>query len=558
MSPILHVFRAISPFQALLTIVTVPLWHQSEPSDTSEPSNISESSDDDTEWDRLSDKTILKFLAWVDFENLQNVAEQNERFRQLIEQHLIRDRFQLHERTICIANELNSIDSSEKCFLINDHQLALKFLKNFGHVVIALKLNGHNFTQGQIEEIGHHIDEHCSNSLRDLTLEQIDENPIVSWTNQFPKLKAATFRDTKKHQAKNLKIHEIFPNIQQLEIECDGNSSFDFIGYNFPHLECLKLMVPVLPDNTHLNRVLSLNPQLRSFHMNGYFDVKLLDFISKNLPNLRDFGVKYNLFGDSRAKNMVHFDDVTDFSLDMSNMPFGIGYNLHLFTFKHLKSIELICRDFNLDLIKFVKANDGLTTVKIFGTNPNYATLVGLIRDLPELKHIHAQWNSSKESCSVVELMYNINPIESITLALSEDKWDALMKTIPKKWRLVNDLCARHQHYLTFARDTSELLDEIYRFRSFVAFSMFLAFFGVFGLFPNFCCLAFSAQSPSQDQYFPKNSTSQMKPMEPSKDPSQMSTPALQAYPTQIRNTLQLKRNHSEMLRKISENRKFQ
>lgn len=393
----------------------------------------------------------MKFLEWLDFENLLAVAVKDEHLKRLIDEHIIRNRFQLHQRTICITSEPKE-NYADHCFLINRYETAISFLKNFGNVVTKLRIIGNSSEQNSIETIGHLINDHCSQSLKELTLENIEDNPMAVWTNKFPTLEIINFVGIK--QSKNLKIHKLCPCLRKFQIVQDAQeqSHLEFLGYNFPYLENLKIDSPFLPNNPHLHRVILLNPHLKRLHMTGYFDIKLLKLIKEHLPNLQSLSLKYNLFGDSRSVETVEFENVTDFSLDIQHLTFNMGYNSQLISFKHLKSLELICRALNEDLINFIKSNKQLVTLKISQINSKYSELMEVIQALPELKEIHTMWIDVNQSNGVVQLMTNKNQIETITLEVNESDRSSLMTILPSSWRLVTDEQMQHKHLLTFAR----------------------------------------------------------------------------------------------------------
>lgn len=396
----------------------------------------------------------MKFFDWLDFENLLTVSEKDDRFKRLIRDHFLRNQYQLHDRTICIANDPNNFFPDEYCFLINNHGTALKFLRNFGDLVSKLNIIGYGITQDQINEIGNHINTHCSQSLTELTLEKIKENPIAQWTNVFPKLESLYFQKTK--ETKQLRIHTIFPNLKRFEIERDQRSSFAFLGHNFPQLEHFKLDAGLMTENPHLKGALLLNPQLKSFHTDSRFDTKFIQFINKHLPHLLSLGIEYTSFGDSEVDETVHFEHVRDFTLNVFNMPPNKIFILRLFGFKQLETIELNCRILNEKLMEFIKQQKQLKTMKLVGPNPTYDDLVDLIQALPQLKEIHLPWVNADVSEGVVGILMNETPIEILSLELSSQNRDKLMVALPNNWRLVNDERTRYDHFLTFERVKGE------------------------------------------------------------------------------------------------------
>lgn len=401
---------------------------------------------------------MVKFFGWLDFENLLTVSEKNDRFKYLIRAHFIRDKFKLHERTICIANDPNNYYYTDDfCFLINSRETTLTFLRNFGDQVAKLNVIGNGVTDNQINLISHYIHEYCAQSLTELTLEQIKENPIVRWTKIFPKLESLYFQKTK--ETKQLQIHTIFPNLKRFEIERDQRSSFAFLGYNFPHLEHFKMDAGLLSENPHVKSALLLNPQLKSFHTDSRFDMKFIHFINKHLPNLLSLGIEYTSFGDSEVDETVQFEHVKDFTFNIYHMPPNKIFILKLFGFKQLDTLDLNCRILNEELVKFIKQQDRLKTMKLVGANAGYDALVDLIQALPELREIHLPWVNPKDSGGVVGILTNETPIEILSLELSSQNRGSLMAILPDNWRLVNDERTRFDHYLTFEREKGEVLE---------------------------------------------------------------------------------------------------
>lgn len=438
-------------FQAIVTTITVPMWF----SNSSKVNN-------DNESDKSDDPFILKFLEWLDFENLLALAAKDARFKRLIDEHIIRSRFQLHQRTICLTSEPKENYADQNCFLIDRFESAIGFLKSFGHIVTKLRIIGNSSEQNCIDTIGQLINDHCSQSLKELTLENIEENPMIAWKNKFPKLEIINFVNIQ--QSNGLKIHKMCPHLRRLNVVQDTqrHSKLEFLGFHFPHLVNLKIHSTFLPNNPHLHRVVSLNPQLKSFYISGYFDVKLLKFIKEHLPNLQSFGLKYNLFGNSRNVETVEFENITDFSMDLQHLTFNMGYNSQLFSFKRLTSLELICHVLDEGLMSFMTKNKQLVTLKIMQMNAKYDELVELIQALPELKEIHTQWVDVNQSSEVVQLMTGANQIETIVLEVNESDRQSLLLAVPPSWKLVTDESKEHKRFLTFARSRGGFLNYIY------------------------------------------------------------------------------------------------
>lgn len=403
----------------------------------------------------LNDESLLRLFGWLDFENLLAVAENGERFKRLIGENFLRDQLKLHERTICVANEPKEYYENVDCFLINQHKTTLTFLRNFGDMVTQLNIIGNGIDQYKMDQITNYVNQFSSKSLIELTLERIHKNPIIHWQDEFPKLEILNLRKTNDPNGAHIQL--IFPKLRRLEIESD---KFGSIGYKFAHLEHLKIDAGLLSQTpVSLSLALSLNSQLRSFHMDVHFDVDFLHSINIKLSHLENLGLEYTSIGVSKNTQPVFFENVKEFSFNVYHMPAEKKFIFKLLTFQQLKTLHLTCRSLNADLINFIKPNILLNTVKIMGMHPAYSELVTTIEALPKLVEIHTIWENPEKSSGVLDIMRNENSILSVTLETNDSTRGLLLASIPSSWIMVKEKRTRYDQFLTFSRNSGKFVE---------------------------------------------------------------------------------------------------
>lgn len=274
---------------------------------------------------------LFGYLGWTD---LLSVADSSPLFHTAA--CLVFKR-KYHKSKLIINGTKSS--SSQKCgnIIVQKPLMALKLLRNFGHLIWDLQLSLRFFRSEIVAAITHYLSQYCSKSLYSLSLcGNSTKIPFECIENVFINLEILRV-DLCKFEL-DLMFGKIFPNLRVLNLGANRYESPQTMIDNLPSLSHLTMQVNKFEEND-IEAMIKRNPQLERLEIFPVYSLQLIKSINECLPNLRSLELKclpqefYN-----RSVKPIQLDHIVNLALHVGNTPFQ---NIP-FSFKRLENLLVI------------------------------------------------------------------------------------------------------------------------------------------------------------------------------------------------------------------------
>lgn len=406
------------------------------------------------QFDDLNDDVLLKIFDEFEFERLLDVANMNYRFRQLITQHTLIPKYQLNEKSLMItisdgAVARNIFFDTHSFYYIENREFALKFLRNFGHVVPRILFNKCVFPQWH-RRISSYINEHCNESLERLEIGAFDEDMLLQWKKPFKNVITLQFNyGSCECKDNNINISKIFPSLRYFELKWLSHLSSKCIEYHFPKLEHIQFSMKVHASYTKNNsyeNFFELNPQLRSIHITNMINADLLRVISEKVNCLET--IRLTIMGpdffDKLVEEVIRFESVKQFYVRLAVAKHGTP-NFIPFEFDQLEEIEFESdRTFNPvqgKWIEYIAKQHKLKSLKILWSLLNLQQWTSIVESLPQLKVITTYWKPANGNNGIAGVMRTKTTLKKIILInLLEREYNVLKEIIDQGWQIAGEV----------------------------------------------------------------------------------------------------------------------
>lgn len=394
------------------------------------------------------------------------MAEISPEFNELIADRYMKPIHKIHEKKLIIENtNINEIVISDKIH-IGQYEIALKFLRIFGHLITKMEFNGDKFYTYQIMAIGHSIAHHCSNSLVELEINHGDDYLISDSARIFSKVTTLSLWMHK--YLDRFQLNRIYPKLESLNLIGDS-IEYKSLAQQYAHLTSFR--VHLFASRSHdsaVEKILRENPQIRSLHLTTLPSVDLLQFISKHLRDLDSLSVETTPFGfpeppnSNGTRQTIHFESVKHFQIEIKGRARSPP-EVFPITFQQLKSCEIIAASLDGIPKKLIEQNVGLKSLSIPATTKGHAfsqILEFLTLSLHDLEEINVSWSSNVHEEETLRLMTQFDRLRKIGFTVWDDSNRiALMRIIPTNWKVTNTYVDRvltmNVYHITFERSES-------------------------------------------------------------------------------------------------------
>lgn len=271
--------------------------------------------DHKTELIDLNYDCLLLVLEQLDFMSLVSLAETNIRYNSIVSE-IVKPIFRNRMVNIATSQTGRPIDITiENDFIrIENFTFAERVVKNLGHVIHGLKLNGaypqyHNATRS----IYQLVNLHCAQTLNEIWF-GLDSNDFMDeLTNTFESVESVHLWDTLKTK-RNLSA--IFPAIRNLYIVLYEASHAHLINVNYAYLENLNIYMykndiggPLIDGL--VSELIKLNPHVRSLRLERV-STELIKIAADSMPQLEQLEL---IHMESNYKNgTINFGNVKIFT----------------------------------------------------------------------------------------------------------------------------------------------------------------------------------------------------------------------------------------------------
>lgn len=215
--------------------------------------------------------------------------------------------------------------------------MALKLLRNFGHLIWDLQLGFRLLHAEIIAEITRYLAQYCSMSLYSLSLcGNSTKFPFDCVDNAFINVEMLRV-DLCKFEHDFI-LGKIFPNLRVLDLGANWYENPQTIVKNLASVRQLTIQANKFEEND-IKAMLKSNPQLERLEILPIYSMKIIKSINKCLPNLRCLELRGlpQEFYDKKVET-IQLDHIVNLALHVGNTPFQ---NIP-FSFKRLENLLVI------------------------------------------------------------------------------------------------------------------------------------------------------------------------------------------------------------------------
>lgn len=402
--------------------------------------------------DGLDEKTLVQIFNWLEFGDLLNVANANEKLKAAagkIYAEKYVDKVVKFDGDVANKKYLN-FNETQTTIEISDARTCLKMFRAFGEFITSLSLNFNGIGPRRSDAISQTLNRYCAKTLIDLEWHHCPPNAMDTSSKKYPKL--TNLRLTFGCLGETMsQFNEYFPALCKLELNEIEVKNRRCIGRTMPNVTHLKVHIESRRGidflKINVKEALRFNPQIRSFCVASNCDPTFLSFINEMLPLLETLDIQKpkKKFFESDA-NEVCFKQVKYFSLDiinsndqMKNIPFKFN-NLKKF------SLNANCR-FCGEWIDFIAQNKKLVEVELLPFNYFYVVSedqLMKIAELPDLMTFKMDWRVEPLDV-LLRFMAQCQSLETLRLYLrKEAERDDICARIGDDWDIVID-----KHFVT-------------------------------------------------------------------------------------------------------------
>lgn len=377
----------------------------------------------------LDTYTLRKIFKRMDFDDLLNMADTNNRFRNLIARHFMLPRYRIHEKINRFDLTGNShIDENE--VLYNNYDAILKLLRNYGHLLTKLVHVQPELNDTRNIEISQSIGKYCADTLTEITLSS-DEYSLLdtmdyTLTNVFRVNVVPFYRSEVPDE---FALAPIFPNMKEL-IVTPNPKSLESVQKFYPHLEFLIRSTP------HLQSVV-LNSLPSSDLLKAIDDVKL-----------EALQITLNRSDEVNELDHVYLDHVKTFTLVINVEESKLKIEWLPISFERLEEFHVIATYSSQLVINLIKTNKNLKSLAV---PQNNLSVLDTFMQWSDLEVLIIQWSNQINLPETKRLLNQAAKLQELTFVVPyRSIGDEIFDTLPDEWQFV-----REDHsgtYLTFKK----------------------------------------------------------------------------------------------------------
>lgn len=246
--------------------------------------------------------------------------------------------FRIHENEVCFDC---LVENNESVIAINDHSVAVNFLRHFGDLVHRVRVGSvaGNFSLAEHTELSHSIAANCAESLVELQLFNAGGYLVGESEQVFPNVKSVAVYGA-SYEGVQFALDRIYPHLEKLIVGLTNPQPMESLVRTYEHLATLFMVEHEMPpNNNHLMRLLQLNPQIHNLSVNYMPNTETIEFISEHLKSLESVSFECTESSPIHAdivQPIVHFAGVRTLTiLAPSRCPSVIPL-----TFDHLDAVK--------------------------------------------------------------------------------------------------------------------------------------------------------------------------------------------------------------------------
>lgn len=342
----------------------------------------------------LDDQNLLARFAKLDFDDLLTIAEVDSRFQQLIQTHIIVDRYHLNKHPLSIFLGWNIFITSDSP-LANDYNTTLRILRTFGDSFKQISVHFVTYKHQETLAIFDHINTYCTNAEQEIVLYNVDERVLMGLQQSFRQANSVIVKGLDSL----IDLNDMFPRMARFELNIYKQPEFNFLDDYFLRLKHFELnMLHGQHGDFDLKPFFQWNRRLEGLSLRNVGDFELLRFVNEVSQCLEDLTIENRMINliDTTNNENIRFEKVTTFKLALVDDDDEQSHRrVPSIEFDRLESFELSSIDSASvdDMIDYIIRNNALNRVSIENGELSMGQLMRLVQELPELTELKVELN---------------------------------------------------------------------------------------------------------------------------------------------------------------------
>lgn len=261
----------------------------------------------------------------------------------------------------------------------------------------------------------------------DFYLETCNEDVLENVTKPFQSLINVGFSGKLRKLGNDaFNPSEMFPKLRKLELNSVEIIDEDSLSVSFPELESLVVRYDFNMKPINANSLIINNPRIRNIRLHS-ISSSLVDFVSKNLPNLEILDIARITSADYNGD--IHFTSVKIFKLESLD-----AIDLGQITFDQLE--EFYCNKNVFPWMDFIGSNTNLKALSLFFTitNEQISLIQQTLPHLVETSFIADEPNRINSIVRFLDASKHLNKLHVTLFRLPNDEFEELKGQIIDNW----------------------------------------------------------------------------------------------------------------------------
>lgn len=324
-----------------------------------------------------------------------------------------------------------------------NYESMINILETNGNLIKSLTFVFNDLTIEEATNVSQLIEKYTSATLTQLILINVTEadHLLAGVERTFHSVKSLTI--IRGIHADNLRLHEIYPNIEKLHISRSNKTPLHTLNQQYKKMKQLTFFT-VYEDNAHASPLIKLNPNINSLVLDHMPSLATLQTISDTLVKLVTFEIQCYLeecVREFEHDGHVNFKGVTHFIIDMGRIAKRAPERIPI-TFDHLETLQIrvdALKSVVVDLIKNAKHLKSLALPSTVNAT-EMTRLADVAKELPPIQQMTLTWNPHWRGSDLQRLLMRAPALKSIKL-LVEDKslGQQAAGSFPNGWRIVSE-----------------------------------------------------------------------------------------------------------------------
>lgn len=369
--------------------------------------------------DQKNNYTILEIFETLNIEDTIKIADMNYALQQILTKHFLLRKFRLHERVVSIGEPTKPLYKSESkieewgdTIAVVDPVYALKFLRNYGHLITRLEVRqparDSNKVWNYILQL--YVNEYGCEHLKELQVHTHFDT--IEWKKPFQKLETLRILKGWLEYVNTTDFNGMFPVLRNLELTATKKPVLNLFELQFPNLK--NFTFELHPDNENstafFENFLDLNPQIENVVFYGAQNLKDLKSLSEKLQYLETLDVSVKSASSDSGIESIHFKNVKQCKLTLLRSTQFIP-----FKFDQLEHLQFNFNNVTDDVVmKFLSQQKNLKVLELSTEPLKLEQWSTLLKNMPHLsKVVVRRWDpaTAKDALSALLKQSNVNKV---------------------------------------------------------------------------------------------------------------------------------------------------